>query len=58
MIQLQRPDRQKDKWKDGLTLFNRTLPATVGGPKSAYHLKYSNISIPMSIMFAVNHSEI
>ena len=49
MIQLQHPDRQKDKLKDRQTLFNRTLLTTVGGPKSADHLNYSNISSPMSI---------
>ena len=39
----------KDQQKDGQTLFNRTLTATVGGPKRADHLKYSNMSSPMSI---------
>ena len=49
MIQLQHPDRWKDEWKDRKTLFNRVFLATVGRPKSADHLKYSNISNPMSI---------
>ena len=32
MIQRKRPDRRKDGWKDGQTLFYRTLAATAGGP--------------------------
>ena len=41
--------RQMERWMDRQTLFNRTLPATDGGPKSADHLKCSNILRPMSI---------
>ena len=32
-IPRKRPDRWKDKRKDGQTLLYRTLPATAGGPK-------------------------
>ena len=35
MIQLQCLDRREDESKDGQTVFNKTLLATVGGPKSA-----------------------
>ena len=32
-IPRKRVDRRTDGWKDGQTLFYRTLPATAGGPK-------------------------
>ena len=31
-IPRKRPDRRKDGWKDGQTLFHRNLPANAGGP--------------------------
>ena len=54
MVQSQCPDRQdgqkdgqKDGRKDRQTIFYMTLPKR--GPKSADHIKRSNISSPMSI---------
>ena len=35
MIQFQeRTDGRTEEWKDGQTLFHRTLPANAGGPKN------------------------
>ena len=42
-IQKKRLDRRKDGWKDGQTLFYRTLPAAAGGPINM--TKYNKISI-------------
>ena len=39
-------DQQKDRWKDGQTLFYRTLPATAGGPKSYRVLKFKQSPFP------------
>ena len=36
-------DGQKDGWKDGQTLFHRTLPATARGPKQSESDLWGNI---------------
>ena len=38
IIERKYSDRQKDGWKNGKTLFYRTLPANAGGPTNLFHL--------------------